>query len=125
MCAPHDDELLVVLVTLSEPVAASVAQLIARQLATDARFDVVGAAARRGWRGGAADIVVRVAGSDADRIAALDAAVDRAVEAALPQSVLAGEAVVMVEVVPAGDVPAALGRAHVTMRDALQGMGLY
>lgn len=125
LSASRDGELLVVLVTLSEPVAASFAQLIAGELATDERFDIIGVAARRGWHGGAADIVVRVAGSDADSTAALDAAMDRAVEGAWPQSALTGDAVVLMEVVPAGDVPAALGRAHVTVREALQGMGLY
>lgn len=122
---PRDGELLVVLITLSEPVAANFAQLIAGQLATDARFDIVGVAARRGWRGGAADVVVQVADSGADGIAELDAAVDRAVAGAWPQSALTGDAVTLVEIVSAGHVPAALDGSHVTMRKTLQGMGLY
>jgi hypothetical protein len=116
-----DDGLFVVLVTLSEPAAAHFAQQIADSLSRDRRFEIVRVAARPGWHGGAADIIVR---SAAD-IAALDAVVDHAVRDTLPYPPLTLEAVIMVEVVPAGHVPSALARGHVAMREALHGMGLY
>jgi len=119
------DQLCVVLITLSEPVAASFAEKIAENLATDGRFEVIGAAPRRGWRGGAADILVRVPRSGVDDVAALDAAVDDALGRALPHPALILEAAVMVEVVPTDQVQSALATAHVIMREALRGMGLY
>jgi len=86
--------------TLSEPVAASFAAKVAENLAMDGRFEVIGAAA-------------------------LDAAVDDAVSRALPHPALTLEAAVMVEVVPTDQVQSALAAGHVTMREALRGMGLY
>ena len=77
--------------------------------------------ARPGWHGGAADIIVR---SAAD-IAALDAEVDHAVSDTLPYPPLTLEAVIMVELVAPDHAPSALARGHVTMREALHGMGLY
>jgi len=118
-------QLCVVLITLSEPVAASLAEKVAENLATDRRFEVIGAAPRRGWRGGAADILVRVQCAGAAGVAALDAAVDDAVCRALPHPALTLEAAVMVEVVPTDQVQSALAAGHVTMREALRGMGLY
>jgi hypothetical protein len=120
-----DDQLCVVLITLSEPVAASFAEKVAESLAMDGRFEVIGAAQRRGWRGGAADILVRVRRAGAEGVAALDAAVDDAVSQALPHPALTLEAVVMVEVVPTDQVQSALAAGHLTMREALRGMGLY
>jgi len=117
--------LCVVLITLSEPVAAGFAEKVAEHLATDGRFEVIGAAPRRGWRGVAADILVRVQHAGAAHIAALDAAVDDAVSRALPHPALTLEAAVLVEVVPTDQVQSALAAGHVTMRDALRGMGLY
>ena len=53
--AEHADRaLLVVLVTLSEPVATRFARLLAEQLSSDVRFEVIGTARRKGWRGGGA-----------------------------------------------------------------------
>jgi hypothetical protein len=114
-----------VLVTLSEPVASGFAAEIADKLSADGRLDIVGSAARRGWRGGAADIVVRIPRSGHLDEDALDAAVDRAVMDTLPYPRLTLEALVMVEVVPADRVHSALAAAHVTAREALRGMGLY
>jgi hypothetical protein len=125
MARRANDQLCVVLITLSEPVAASFAETVAENLATDGRFEVIGAAPRRGWWGGAADILVRVPRSGADDVAALDAAVDDAVGQALPHPALTLEAAVMVEVVPTDQVQSALAAGHVTMREALRGMGLY
>jgi hypothetical protein len=51
--------------------------------------------------------------------------VDGAVSRALPHPALTLKAVVMVEVVPTDRVQSALEAAHVTMREALRGMGLY
>jgi hypothetical protein len=116
-----DDGLFVMLVTLSEPAAAHFAQQIADNLSTDRRLEIVRVAARPGWHGGAADIIVRTAVD----IAALDAAVDHAVRDTLPYPPLTLEAVIMVEVVSPGHVRSALARGHVTMREALHGMGLY
>lgn len=53
-------ELAVVMVTLSEPLAERFAALVAGHIGRDARFDVIGSGSRRGWRGGAADVLVRV-----------------------------------------------------------------
>lgn len=119
------DELFVVLLTLSEPVAVGFAEEIADKLSADGRLDIVGFAARRGWRGGAADIVVRISRSEQLDEVALDAAVDSAVKDTLPYAPLTLEAVVMVEVVPADRVESALAETHVTAREALRGMGLY
>jgi hypothetical protein len=119
-------QLCVVLITLSEPVAASFAEKVAENLATDRRFEVIGAAPRRGWRGGgAADILVRVPCAGAAGVAALDAAVDDAVCRALPHPALTLEAAVMVQVVPTDQGQSALAAGHVTMREALRGTGLY
>ena len=60
-----------------------------------------------------------------DDVAALDAAVDDAVGRALPHPALTLEAAVMVEEVPTDQVQSALATAHVIMREALRGMGLY
>jgi len=63
------DQLCVVLITLSEPAAASFAEKVAEVLDMDGRFEVIGAAPRRGWRCGAADILVRLPRSRADDVA--------------------------------------------------------
>lgn len=122
----HDDEqceLVVVMTTLSEPRAKRFADLMAEHVAHDMRSEVIGAGARRGWKGGAADILVR--SQQSSDLTDLDVAVEDAVPEVWLGSETARDAAVLIQVVRAGEFGDALADGHVTMRDALRGMGLY